>query len=70
MRRPKSSIYLGLLVCPVLDFIGAIESIFEKFHIYWSEWIQHLQDKNQIDEIPNLYDILDKFRNRMHLRQL
>src|SRR5205085_6187928 len=57
-------------VRPVLDFIDAIESISDKFHVYWSERIQHLQDEDRINEIPDLYDILDKFRNRMRLRQL
>jgi hypothetical protein len=55
---------------PVLDFIDAIEPISEKFHNYWSERIQDLQDEDRLDEIPDLYDILDKFRNRMRLRQL
>jgi hypothetical protein len=57
-------------ICPVLNFIDAIEPISEKFHNYWSERIQDLQDENRLDEIPDLYDILDKFRNGMRLRQL
>ena len=55
---------------PVLDFIDAIELISEKFHTFWSVRIQDSQDEDQIDEIPDLYELLDKFRNHTRLRQL
>ena len=55
---------------PVLDFLDAIEPLSDKFHNYWTEHIQNLQDEDRTDEIPDLYDILNKFRNRVRLRQL
>ena len=54
----------------MLDFIDTIELISEKFHIFWSVRIQDSQDEDQINEIPDLYELLNKFRNHTRLRQL
>jgi hypothetical protein len=54
---------------PVLGFLDAIEPLSDKFHNYWTEHIQNLQDEDRTDEISDLYDILNKFRNRVRLRQ-
>ena len=54
----------------MLDFIDAIKPITKKFHTVQLERVQDLQDEDRIDKIPDLYEILDKFRNRMRLRQL
>jgi hypothetical protein len=53
---------------PVLDFLDAVEPLSEKFYSYWTERIQDLQDEDEMEEIPDLYTIIDKFRNRVRLR--
>lgn len=55
---------------PILDFLDAVEPLSDKFHNYWSERIQDMQEDDQLDEIPDLYTVIDKFRNRVRLRQL
>jgi len=54
---------------PVLDFLDAVEPLLDSFHIYWSARIQDMHDEGK-SNIPDLYTIIDKFRNYVRLRQL
>lgn len=54
-KATELSLPEALGIRPVLDFLDAIEPLSERFHNYWTERIQDLQDEDEMDEIPDLF---------------